>query len=387
MFDHGEAHFSVVEWTRAVDSARLSRLEAIAQMESSEDHTYDGFTSVTAFLIAHCSMTVRQANREVFLARSLTAMPGAVAAVNREDISLSQFEALAQARSRHPDHYTWQENGLIEAVSGLTAGDTRRAIDYWSQAHDPEGAATEWADTKDHNFLHASTTYGGRGRVDGELDPESMDIVKAALDSLIGEIVRAMPSAQLPRLSHLRSQALTEMARRHLDSNTTPTDHRTRPHMTVVVDWDTLVGSRPDGVSELINGTVIPPETARRLACDATINRLVTGPDSEILDLGRNRRTISPAQWRALRVRDRHCQFPGCRRPYTWCDAHHLEHWTGHDGPSDLCNLILLCRLHHTFVHERGWTIAGTPGHLSFTRPDGTNLPNAPPREVSTISP
>ncbi len=71
--------------------------------------------------------------------------------------------------------------------------------------------------------------------------------------------------------------------------------------------------------------TVITPETARRLACDANVSRLLTGPGSEILDLGRTRRTVSPAQWRALRARDRHCRFPGCRRLWSWCDAHHPD--------------------------------------------------------------
>lgn len=117
----------------------------------------------------------------------------------------------------------------------------------------------------------------------------------------------------------------------------------------------------------------------RRLACDVQVCRLPTGPLSEILDLGRTRRTVSAAQWRALRHRDRHCRFPGCRRPTTWCDAHHLISWWEHQGPTDLDNLILLCRHHHTLIHRRGWKLTGTATHPTFTRPDGTTLPNGPP--------
>jgi hypothetical protein len=40
-------------------------------------------------------------------------------------------------------------------------------------------------------------------------------------------------------------------------------------------------------------------------------------------------------------------------------------------------NLTLLCRHHHTLVHEGGWRIGGKPGDLRFYRPDGTRLGRA----------
>jgi hypothetical protein len=122
-------------------------------------------------------------------------------------------------------------------------------------------------------------------------------------------------------------------------------------------------------------GAVLPPEVARRYACDAEITRVIVGDQphlleqllsglpsalggsvSEILDLGRTQRLASRAQRRALAVRDGGCVFPGCGRPPAWCDAHHLWHWLD-GGPTDLWNLALLCRWHHTFVHEGGWLL------------------------------
>lgn len=64
-------------------------------------------------------------------------------------------------------------------------------------------------------------------------------------------------------------------------------------------------------------------ETVRRLACDAKISRLIVGPDSQPLDVGRSQRTATPAQRKALRIRDRGCRFPGCDRPAEWTDVHH----------------------------------------------------------------
>ncbi len=54
---------------------------------------------------------------------------------------------------------------------------------------------------------------------------------------------------------------------------------------------------------------------------------------------------------RALEVRNqRRCAFPSCTHT-KFLDAHHVEHWAD-GGLTELDNLVLLCRRHHTFVHE-----------------------------------
>jgi hypothetical protein len=130
----------------------------------------------------------------------------------------------------------------------------------------------------------------------------------------------------------------------------------------------------------------VPIEAARQMSCDASIVRVVTAGSSEPLDLGRRTPVISAAQRRAVVVRDRHCRFPGCDRPPEWCDAHHIVHWAD-GGPTDLCNLILLCRRHHVLLHARdGFALAIEDGRPAFRRPDGTVLEDrmerAPPVAV-----
>ncbi len=382
LFDNGEFHDSapaavmeaVVAAATAVDQARLARLLAIAELESSRAFEYDGFTSVTAFLVTRCGMGVRSANRELFLARSLEHLPYATKLARSAGLTVGQLEVLAHAHSRHPRPFAADEPTLAEAASGLTLADTRRLVAYWSQAHDqaPDGADVE------PSAVYLSQSWKGRGRLDGDLDPEDHALVNAALDSLISEQVRTTPTGELPPMPQLRGEALTELARRFLDAPATPTDHGNRPHLTVVVAYDTLVGTDPGGLCEMGDGTIISPAAAQRLACDANVCRLITGPDSEILDLGRTRRTVSPAQWKALRIRDRHCRFHGCRRPSSWTDAHHLRPWA-RGGLTDQSNLVLLCRRHHTLIHEGGWVLTGTADDLTVIRPDGTKLAHAPP--------
>jgi hypothetical protein len=70
--------------------------------------------------------------------------------------------------------------------------------------------------------------------------------------------------------------------------------------------------------------------------------------------LGRTTRIATPGQTAALAARDRGCSFPGCDRPPSHCQRHHVLDWA-HDGPTDLDNLTLLCGYHHREFQKRGW--------------------------------
>jgi hypothetical protein len=66
-----------------------------------------------------------------------------------------------------------------------------------------------------------------------------------------------------------------------------------------------------------------------------------------------------------------HARDHGCHTPVAWTDAHHVQPWAD-GGPTDLDNLILLCRFHHGLVHEGGWTIhLNAATTVTVTRPDG----------------
>jgi hypothetical protein len=83
---------------------------------------------------------------------------------------------------------------------------------------------------------------------------------------------------------------------------------------------------------------------------------MVLGSKSQILDVGRSSRLVTPGIWLALVARDGHCAFPGCTRAPVACDAHHITHWAA-GGATALHNLVLLCRRHHTVIHTTPWDV------------------------------
>ena len=125
-----------------------------------------------------------------------------------------------------------------------------------------------------------------------------------------------------------------------------------------------LLGAGDDTLAE----GRISAEQARRLACAAHLLPAVLGGKGEVLDLGRMRRLFSPAQRRAIRLRDQHCRAEGCTIPATWTEAHHLQPWA-RGGPTDLDNAISLCSFHHHRAHDRQFTHDRLPnGDLRFHR-------------------
>ncbi len=180
----------------------------------------------------------------------------------------------------------------------------------------------------------------------------------------------AAPELVIPPRSVLRALALVELCRHGLAE--------TRPGPVTDI---TLVINAADGTVATPDGDPVDPRTCSHLWCDPILHTLVVRP-SEPLDLKRSVRYATPAQRRALAIRDRGCVFPGCGAPPSWCDAHHIIEWE-HDGDTDMANMALLCRHHHGVTHRHGWTMTALPsGGFTWTTPTGTTLhsrrPGAP---------
>jgi hypothetical protein len=81
------------------------------------------------------------------------------------------------------------------------------------------------------------------------------------------------------------------------------------------------------------------------------MGRVVMKGRSIPFDLGQVTYTPSPGQRRALLARDKGCIVPGCKRKARWCEPHHVVPWP--NGPTDLRNLVLLCKRHHKQTHAK----------------------------------
>jgi Domain of unknown function (DUF222)/HNH endonuclease len=365
-----EEAFAELDW--AADVIHAKRLRVLAQIERRGTYARDGRLSITSWLAGRFRKTWSAASRLVRAARALEQMPATRDALEEGEITSSAVDLLTSVREVDPQAFTHAEDYLVEAATTLSIPDLGRVVGTWRRAAE-DARGPEFSERAyERRRLHVSPTLAGMVRVDGDLDPETGQTVISALRAVCDAKVRC--KTDLRSFPQRRADALGEICRQWLDSADRPLVGGERPHVSITVDLATLEGRMPSPGSgaELEDAGPISSEAARRMACDASVSRVITRGSSEPLDVGRRTQVVPAGIRRAVVVRDRGCRFPGCDRPQGWSDAHHVVHWA-HGGDTALSNLVLLCRRHHRLVHH-GFGLEMANGRPRFFRPDGTVL-------------
>ena len=280
------------------------------------------------------------------------------------------------------------EESLLELAGALTASQLERALRAFRRVAAEDARHAHELEYVDY-YLDDDGTLFLRARLaaeDGTLLIKALEAARervlerrreeraAAANDPQAQANRTRASVDPPRPA--RVEALLDLAEASLVAADEPGDERAR--VVVHVDAAALTADGR-GRSELEDGPLISPETARRLGCDAEVVTQIER-DGLPLSVGRSRRTIPPALRRLLETRDDHtCCFPGCERR-RHLQAHHRQHWA-HGGETSLENLVLLCWQHHRLVHEGGYTVEGdAESGIRFRNRHGIVWPLAPPR-------
>jgi Domain of unknown function (DUF222) len=364
----------VAELQRACEQLEVERLRRLAELDRRRLFERDGYLSAASWLVSTCRLGWGAAREQVHLARALDQMPKTRDALERGEMSLAGVRVLAFARNADPEAFAAVEDSLVEAARIHSVADLSRVAAYWRQAVEADDAERGEEALRRRRRLHASVSLQGMVRVDGDLDPETGETLLTALGAVMDAEARSgAEDGRTP--AQRRADALGEVCRQWLDRPDRPSVAGERPHVTVTVADQVLSSER---ISELDHTGPVDPGVARRIACDASVTRVVLSARSEPLDVGRRTAVVPPSMRRAVVVRDRHCRFPGCDRPHAWCDAHHIRHWAD-GGETAARHLLLLCRPHHRALHE-GFVVELLDGRVVFRRPDGSLLEDrAPP--------
>ena len=392
------AQAEVVEAVQRDDLVELwremARLEAqfarrVAELDSSVEWSVDGSRSAAGWFVANLRMASGEAHHRVKVARQTARMPITSAAWQEGRISSRHVDALTRVRHGADADAALAvfEPALVDVALEGRPEDVANVGGQWRDALDSH-LGRDGSDQKpgayDRRRANFSRSIDGVGFLDATFDTEGAEIVDTALTRSYERNHRAddprSPGQQ-------RADAMVDIFRHYLDHQHRGTN---RPHLIVSVDDATLAGEAV-GLCETITGYRLHPETARRLACDAIIQRVVLDSDGVPLDLGRATRTFTPDQYRAIMLRDGGCRMPGCDAGPRDCEVHHATtHWED-GGDTDLANGLAVCRGpgHHRLIHEGGWTITGSPnGEVTFHDPDGnargTSRPRHRPPPIAT---
>ncbi|MEV6718567.1 DUF222 domain-containing protein [Lentzea sp. NPDC051208] len=275
---------------------------------------------------------------------------------------------------------------VAEAMAGLPAVAEVHLVEY-AQLHEPRSAKAfckELAYRLDQDGPEPGDAEpvqprnvvrrqwkSGRYHLFADVDAET----GAKLDALIDPLAKPEPG-DLRFAPEREGDAFCEVIDLAMCAGHDHISGGERVQLTVTLDYDKLRAGI--GTARLDNGEQIPMHQVRKIACDAAVIPMLLGTRSQVHDVGRKTRTINAGLRRILVARDKGCTFPGCTRPPSHCEAHHVRHWSN-GGETNLANLALLCRRHHDLVHHSDWRLQMEGGVPTF-RPPAFVDPHRRPR-------
>ena len=375
-----------------VARAQGLRVTLAAHFSAAGTFRADGATDTAAWLRTNNKLSGRAAREIANAARAMNTIPALADALRNGSASTEHAALLAPLSDR-------MTAGTVDPsmIAPLVLAASHESPDFFRArvraaeiAAQADDGCSQAVRQRDNSKLRLFDGGDGMKVIRAELDPERAARIMNGIDAIVDELWRIghADDTSRPRtheLPKLRVEALAEMARRSLAGTVTAAapDRRSRrgdAQVVVHIDLRTLIHdiNRVDRTCHLDDGTPVPAEPARRIACNAGLIPVVLGGPSEPLDVGRSSRLATPAQRVALRARSATCEFHGCTIPSSWTEAHHLDPWE-HNGPTDIDNLANLCTRHHHAVHEGKWSVERVKGVTYTRRPDGTHLGPAPP--------
>ncbi|OQQ26281.1 HNH endonuclease [Prescottella equi] len=383
----------------AIEQLEALRVATVAEIDE-RAVSFDtlGFRSVKQWLAANTLLEVPAAARILALGRMLSRQPEIADAFNAGDVSAEHASLIGKFCETPPRGMPNEaldscRKVLLDAASGPAATTTtvRTCISRLERIFESDELPP--SEDTERNEFHASKTLNGRVSVKGDLDAVTGEMLLTALSALTKPRNPVDDPAEKRTPARQRADAFAEILRRYLDSGEAPIEGGERPHLSLHVNATDLARSQsahewvnPDGDSDLFGDKDIAHlphtgplsiATARRLACDCHLTPIVMD-DGVPLNLGRTSRTVSKKQRRALIARDHGCAFPGCGTPPAHCEGHHVKHWAD-GGPTDLDNLVLLCRYHHTLLHHSHWEVRTGPDRKPWFTPPSTVDPHKKP--------
>jgi len=355
----GPALASFLERVQRVnDRIALKNSEAAAAFAETDHYEDDGFVSPQHWMRVNLHMTGGASGDRIAVGEQLPNLPESHQSLLAGEIGYAHMAHIARTAVAIEESGTntrFDETPLLQKARELPVG---RFIDFchhMRHAGDPVGYADEEAQKVELRSLTLKKGEGGMVWVRGVLDPEGAAVFRTAIEAL------ARRNGKADERTHDRrfADAVVELAAHSLDNALVPQHGSVRPHLNVNTTLETLLKQAGAPAADLEFSLPISAEAVERLACDCGVTRILLGSDSMVIDVGREKRVISPAQRKALNVRDKGCRWPGCDRNATWTEGHHLDHWL-RGGLSDLGNFVLLCHRHHWMAHEGKWQVVKT---------------------------
>ena len=370
---------------------RLARLDGrvdgiqarfVAAAERAGVPQRSGAGSTTGWLKQETGRAGGQAARTSRLARATESAPELTDAVASGDIGPDQADTIASGLDRdelRPDDLA----ELLPAARRQDPGMFRRQARQLAGRRRQERLRAQELVARDARNHRQWRTADGSLRYEGLLPPAEGDLMEKAIGAFYLPDGKDVPDDQRRSHAQRSADAMTALLGAALRAGEAGDVGGVRPHITLTAPFEAMApleDAAAAGLTAVTDcGTVLSMAAFRKLACDAGVRRLLVGPDSQPLDVGRSTR-LWPAPIRAaITAVDGGCRGPGCDQAPDRCIIHHVRWWEG-GGETSAANGAPLCDRHHDVVHDEGWLLEMDPRTrlCTWTGPDGTVIVTHP---------
>ena len=404
----------VLDVLGAAERLEAERVRAVAEWDAAGAWADDGATGPVPWLTHRFQMTRPEAQLLVKTASLYARHPEVAAALDGDEIPVLRVRQLAQAEHKREAAFAACVDAMVQAARRLaTLAEFVGFLDDWIDAVDEQEppdlsrrsvrrrrsgrmTSTEiWGTNEDAELLQtaldlhdtpdpADCPEGPRTKAQRDYD-SLFDIIRHYLAGRLDGDAEPAGGADVIVDAHTAAELLAHPDQQ-LDLETRdPLDQLLAPYRPTPTNHHDHGGCHHDDTEaeqrwcEMASGERATFAFAAVMICTGWTRRVIRDPHTGVvLDLGHRQRLFTRTQRRALVYRDRGCVFPGCSRPAKFCDSHHIQPWED-GGLTDLINGVLLCRRHHTLVHN-GWDLTRDPhtGVVSVTSPDGRTFTRHP---------
>lgn len=352
-----------------------------------------GHRTVQEFLRAEAGMTGRDA-AAVTRVGEITNAPGALGDALRDGrVSVAAADAIqaglgsagpgSPGDSLPPEVMTQAVERLCEESAAIDPDRLQKRARELRDELDEAGIVDRERARRAARSLRLVRQPDGMTRIVWLLDPESAAVVTQIYDRATSprrggpRFVEAGARERARRVvdderstEQLASDAFTELLRSSATIDRAALLGGDEPTVRVLVRVADLASENPAGHGVLESGESVGMATVARLACGGS-ESVLFADDGRVLTLGRTQRLFNRRQRRALAARDGGCMWPGCERPPSWTEAHHIRPWA-QGGRTDVDDGILLCRHHHLRLHDEGWRIRRFGGRYRLEASPGS---------------
>ena len=342
--------------SRAESQAKAVRVEAAAELVLRRGL---GLTEKTVRELS--GQSTGRSRKEVETADKLADLPVTWDAFRDGKITFDHAQIIADTAGR----VEIDEEELVDKASSQPVDVfARTARQHEQERSEDDGMSTLMKQRRSRKAWIRVARGNGMTVLHAEFDPVTGERVKTALAAKTRELWREEDPDHRPSTEQRMAYALADLICR-------PGDRKKAPITTLFLIADYDIGLRKIRDARLGDGTPMPVEVFKGLACRARILPAIFNSRGQPLWVGQGKRIATPAQRMALIARDRGCV--GCGADPAWCQAHHVVHWAA-EGPTDIDNLVLLCSRCHHRVHDEDWEVhQATRGEFVLQPPSPDN--------------